>query len=378
MNQKELNEIRRRLAFDKNCINKIYGCFVSSTKEIISYLDEPLSVMPQTEAERYLGLFKKALSGGLGRNLVDIEFSTQQVADSEEHRLLMGLRSDMDNRELREEFYQKVISSVSFGDSNYVILLAADVYDVPFKGTDGLGVEDASETMFSYFVCSICPVNESKTELGYVVGENAFHNCTFPQTVAAPELGFMFPAFDDRAATIYNALMYTRDAGDAHQEFVDSVFHIEPPMPAEEQKETFQSVLAESLEEDCCFDVLQSVHEQIRERLEQHKESRDPAPLEFSQREVGEILESSGVAKERVETFKERCTEHFGSEKSLNPKNIIDSKKFELVTPNVKITVAPEASYMVETKIINGRKYILIPADEGVMINGVNVRITED
>ncbi len=376
MNQKELNEIRRRLAFDKNCISKIYGCYVNSNKDIISYIEEPISVMPQTEAERYLGLFKKSLSGSLGRNLVDIVFSTQQVAGSEEHSLLMDLRSNMDDREIRESFYKKVISSVSFGDSNYLILLAADTYDVPFKGTDGLGVDDASDTMFSYFICSVCPVNESKTELGYVLDENAFHNCTFPQTVAAPELGFMFPAFDDRAANIYNALMYTKDVGEAHQEFIDALFNISAPMPAEEQKEAFQSVLAESLEEDCSFDVIQSVHEQIRERIEQYKESRDPEPFGFSQSEVGEMLQNSGVAKERVESFKEKCSEHFGSEASLNPKNIVDSKKFELVTPEVKITVSPEASYMVETKVINGRKYILIPADEGVLINGVNVRIT--
>ncbi len=379
MNQKELNEIRRRLTFDKNCIGKIYGCFVNNNKDIISYIEEPLSLMPQTEAERYLGLLKKTLSGSLGRNLVDIVFSTQQVADSDEHRLLMGLRStSLDDRELRETLYKKIIDAVHFGDSNYIILLAFDTYDVPFKGTDGLGVEDSSDTMFSYFICTVCPVNESKIELGYIAGENAFHNCTFPQTVASPELGFMFPTFDDRATNIYNALMYTKDVGDAHQEFIDSIFNIEPPMPAEDQKQTFQSVLAESLEEDCSFDVIQSMHEQILDRIEQHKESRDPEPLGFSQHEVGEMLKNSGAPKERVESFIEKCSEQFGTETSLNPKNIIDSKKFELVTPQVKISVAPEASYTVETKIINGRKYILIPADEGVLINGVNVRITED
>ena len=77
MNQKELNEIRRRFKLDKNSISRIYGCYVNSSREIIAYIDQSLGLMPQEEAEKYLGLLKKALSGTLGRNLIDIVFSTQ-------------------------------------------------------------------------------------------------------------------------------------------------------------------------------------------------------------------------------------------------------------------------------------------------------------
>lgn len=376
MNQKELNEIRRRLALDKNCMSKVYGCFVNQMKEIIAYIEEPVAAMPQSEGERYMALFKKALSGSLGKNLIDIEFSTRQVMESEEHSLLMDIRRDIGNAELREKLYRKIIPAVNL-DCNYIILLGADRYDVPFKGTDDLSVEDASETVFSYFVCSVCPVNESKTELGYVADRSAFHNCTFPQTVAAPEMGFMFPCFDERATNIYNALFYTKNTDMMQQEFIESVFKTEIPMSAGEQKTTFREVLTETLEEDCSFDIVQSVHEQICERIVEHKESKDPQPLNLSCREVGDILESSGVAKEKVEVFKEKVKKQFGEDKPLKPQNIIESKKFEVQTPQVKISVTPEFSYLVETKVINGRKYILIPADEGVEVNGVSVNINE-
>ena len=376
MNQKELNEIRRRLALDKNCMSKVYGCFVNKTKEIIAYIEEPFAVMPQSEGERYMALLKKSLSGSLGKNLIDIEFSTQQVVEGPEHKLLMDIRADIANAELREALYQKIIPAVNL-DSNYIILLGADHYDVPFKGTDDISMEDASETVFNYFVCSVCPVNESKTELGYVIDQSAFHNCTFPQTVAAPEMGFMFPCFDDRATNIYNALFYTKDTDMMQQKFIDSVFKTEIPMSAGEQKMTFQEVLTETLEEDCSFDIIQAVHEQICERIVEHKESKNPQPLDLSSREVGDILESSGVAKEKVETFKEKVKIQFGEDKPLKPQNIIESKKFEVVTPQVKISVAPEYSYLVETKVINGRKYLMIPADEGVEVNGVSVKISE-
>lgn len=59
MNQKELNELRRRWKPDKNAISRIYGCFVNSNKEIITDLDESLGMMTQEEAEKYLSLLKR-------------------------------------------------------------------------------------------------------------------------------------------------------------------------------------------------------------------------------------------------------------------------------------------------------------------------------
>ena len=67
MNQKELNEIRRRFKLDKNSISKIFGCYVNSNKEIISWIDASMGLMQQEEQEMYLGLLKKALSGALAK-----------------------------------------------------------------------------------------------------------------------------------------------------------------------------------------------------------------------------------------------------------------------------------------------------------------------
>ncbi|MGE4277713.1 MAG: DUF4317 domain-containing protein [Lawsonibacter sp.] len=379
MNQKELNEIRRRLAPNKNSISRIYGCYVNSGKQIVSYLDESLGFMPELELEKYMGLFKKTLSGGLGKSLMDIVFSTGQVQDSEEHRLLTSLRSSaLGNAEAREQFYQKVIGSLDMEGSNYLILLASDAYDVPYRGKDDQTQADASDTVFTYIVCAVCPVRDGKPELGYFSGENEFHGYATNQIVAPPELGFLFPTFDDRTANIYNALFYSKNTAQIHREFIDAVFHTEAPMSADEQKETFQNVLTDALEDGCSYDVVQAVHEQIRERIEQHKESKNPEQLDLTAREVGEMLQSSGIPEQQVQVFREKCSEAFGDGTALNPRNIIDSGKFELVTPQVKISVDPECSYLVETRTIGGRNYILIPADEGVEVNGVGVKITKD
>ena len=191
MNLKEVSELRRRFRMDRNAISRIYGCFVNSSREIVSYIDESMGILPQDEAEKYLNLLKKALSGKLGKNLIDIIFSTEQVADSDEHRLLMALRdSELKDGEIREEFYQKIINSLDLGDSNYLILLAYDTYDVPRKNKNDEMDADASDAVFSYVVCCVCPVKERKVELGFFPGDNEFHSCA-GQIVAAPELGFL-------------------------------------------------------------------------------------------------------------------------------------------------------------------------------------------
>ncbi len=374
MNQKEMNELRRRFRPDKSAISRIYGCYVNSSREVVSYLDESLGRMPQEEAEKYLGLLKKVLSGTLGKNLIDIVFSTRQVVDSDEHRMLMSLRdSGLKDSELRNSFYQKVIDSLDMGDSNYLILLAHDAYDVPHRGGDGEVQPDSSEQVFSYFVCCVCPVKNGKLELGYCPGENEFHNCAPSQIVAPPELGFLFPAFDSRTANIYNALAYARKADELHQEFLDAVFHTEPPMSAGEQRDAFQTALSQALDGACNFAVIQGVHEQLTERIEQHRQSKDPEPLTVTVKEVGDILRSCGVNEAQTAAFCDSCGQQFGEGAALSPANLIDSRRFEIKTGDITLSLPPDRSYLVETQMIDGRKYLLIPTDGALEINGLPV-----
>ena len=180
MNQKELSELRRRFHVNKNNIAKIYGCYVNTRKEIISYLDEPLDFLHEDEAEKFLSLLRKTLSGTLGRNLMDIVFSTEQVMDSEEHRLLNTLRqTGLKDKEVRDTFYQKAIESIDMDEQNYLLLLIHDTYDVPGRGKDDEFLSDASDTVFSYVVCCVCPVKDGKTELSYFPEEQEFHHCKY-------------------------------------------------------------------------------------------------------------------------------------------------------------------------------------------------------
>lgn len=377
MNQKEINELRRRFRADKSNISRIYGCFVNTNREIVAYLDSSLALMKQEEVEVYLARLKKCLSGGMGRNLIDVEFATQQVADSSEHRLLMALKSShCEDAKARDELYGRIISALDMEQNNYVILLAADAYDVPYRGSDDEDQADASAEVFNYFVCAVCPVKEATADLRFFYDVNELHVTSSGPIVDNTAIGFLFPAFDNRATNIYNALYFARKPDELHEEFIQAVFHTEPPMSAPDQKNTFHTALSAALESECSYEVVQMVNEQLRERIAEHKELKNPEALTLSTGEVGTILRNGGVSDAHVEAFTKSVEAEFGEDAALMPTNLVDGK-FEIVTPEVKITMSPEYSYMVETKIINGRKYILIPADDGMEVNGVAVEIRE-
>ncbi len=377
MNERELGEIRRRVRRDRSNMTAIYGCYVNSQKEIISTFCQSTGIMPENEAEKYFAVMKRSLSGTIGKNLIDICFSTKQVTDGAEHKLLMEVRKTaLRDENCRMALFRKIIDSVSF-EENYVILIGCDSYDVPFRGKDGQTQSDASTEVYTYLLCAVCPVKQKKPSLRYVAEEKEFHDGGLAHEVCAPEMGFLFPAFDDRRTNIYNALFYTRDTKCSHDGLVSALFNTKAPKPAAEQKKSFEALLTTSLGEDCSMEVVQTVHNQICQSIEMHKESKLPDTLLISKDQVKTALSGCGVPENKMAKFSIAYDEAFGHEAELYPKNIINKNSFEIKTPSVSIKVDPEYSDLIETRVIGGVKYILIPADEDVEVNGVSIHIHE-
>ena len=377
MIDKEIGEIRRHLRRDRSNITAIYGCYVNENKEIITQFRQSTGMMPENESDKYFATLRRTLSGSIGKNLIDITFKTSQVAGSPEHKLLMDLRaSQLKDDTLREELCRKIIDTVVM-EGNYLILLACDTYDVPFKSKDDSFQKDQSDETYSYILCTICPVKQTKANLHYVPEEKLFHDGAMNQMVSAPALGFLFPAFDNRSTNIYNALYYTHDVKNGQDALIEALFNTPVPKPAAEQKKSFEALLTTSLGDECSLDVVQTVHDQLCQRIELHKESKVPDPLMVSKEDVKEVLTSCGVSDEHVAKFSVDYDEVFGFEADLHPKNIIDNKHFEIKTPDVIIKVDPARSDLIETRIIGGVKYIMICADEDVEVNGVSIHISE-
>ena len=374
MNTKEISELRRRFRADRSNISRVCGCFVNDQKEIISEFDQSLGMMGEDDAEQVLKTLKRTLSGTVGRNLLDVEFSTQQVLQGEEHLLLSKLRdSRLQDTESVHALYQKIISSLEI-EGNFLILLAADAYDVFSYAADGEQKEESDE-VFSYILCSICPIKEGKPSLSYYLPGNCFRSVCADSVLSYPALGFLFPAFDDRTTNIYGALYYTHDLTDNHKELSDALFGSPIPMPAAEQKQTFGHILEETMAEDCSLRVVRSVHGQIMQMIEEHKAEKIEEPLVMTKTDASDMLRFCGVEEEKVTSFERKFEEAFGADTALTPVNIADKKQMRVEMPDVEIKVAAGCGDLVETRMIDGKQYVLIRVDGDVTVNGVNVKI---
>ena len=148
-------------------------------------------------------------------------------------------------------------------------------------------------------------------------------------------------------------------------------------MPAQAQQASFRTLLTDALADECSLDVVQSVHSEISQMIQMHKESRVAEPLKLDKEQVKAVLNGSGISPERIAKFSVDYDAAFGYEAELFPRNVIDQKKFEITTPDVVIKVNPERSDLIETRVIGGVKYIMICADESVEVNGVCINIAQ-
>ena len=378
MTKKELAEIKRRFTLDHNNITCIRGCYINSKGEVISSFTRSLVGMAQEEAEKYLSIFKRVLSGEQEQALHTIDFSPEQVISSEQHKLLMALRKcALKDEDIVSAFFDEARCALQPEENqHFLILLMHDGYDVPYRGKDDTVSVEMSAEVFHYVLCAVCPVKMTKPALIYNAGNNDFCNREADWAVSMPEMGFMFPAFEERAANIYNAVYYTKDLADSHESFAEAVFGAPPPVPAKAQQDSFQGVLQSSLGDECSYEVLNAVHEQAMEKIQEQKaDHRAQAPAKMDKNEVGAVLRDCGVTEEKRAAFEEAFDREFGVAASVNAAAVSSPKQFQVKTPDVVIKVSPDRSDLLETRVIDGHPYILIRAEEGVEVNGVNVNI---
>lgn len=375
MIKQEINEIKRLFTPNSCSITRICGCYVDDEKNKKTDFKEAFLSLPEEEIFKYFELLRKTLSGSIGKNLLNLEFPTDTELEGGTQEFLLKLRdSKLKDDALLEEFYDRVIGSYEYV-GNYLILLIHDAYDVPGKALDGMTMDDASDTVFEYLLCCICPVALSKPGLSYDASLNEFHNRIRDWVVNMPETGFLFPSFNDRATDIHSTLFFNKNPEEPHSEFVEGILGCSLPLSAGSQKETFQTIIEETLGEDCEYEVVKSIHENLAEMIEEHKEI--PEPLTLDKKEVKNLLEKSGVEEEKLKDFDALYDAAAGDDTALFVSNVASIRSFEVKTPDVVVKVNPDRADLVNTMMVDGRRCLVIEINDQVEVNGINVSVAE-
>lgn len=370
MTRKEINEIKSQYTLEDCGILRLCGCYVDGERNKITQFNENFLNLPEEEKHKYFDIFKKTLSGTPGKNLIDMKFNVDAYADEGARTFLMNLRdSGLKDDRLLDEFYDRIINNYSYV-GNYLILLINQVYDIPAVTTDNIEMEDASDEVYSYILCSICHVNLSKPGLGYDEEDNNFHDKKQSHMVDVPDVGFLFPAFNKRSADEDMTLFYTKDVSEFEYGLIDCLLDCAIPLPAKQQKETFNTLVNEALGEDADLEVVKSIHENLEQIIEDKKQE-SPAPVMLDKTEVKELLVKSGVRDERLENFEEHFEMAAGEHGKLVASNVSSGRKFEVKTPDVVIKINSDKTDIVSTQVIDGRQCLVIQIDERLEVNGI-------
>lgn len=372
MTRKELNEIKSQYTLEDCGILRLCGCYVDGERNKITQFNENFLNLPEEEKHKYFDIFKKTLSGTPGKNLVDMKFNVDAYADEGARTFLMNLRdSGLKDDRLLNEFYDRIINNYSYV-GNYLILLINQVYDIPAVTTDNIEMDDASDEVYSYILCSICHVNLSKPGLGYDEEDNNFHDKKQNHMVDVPDVGFLFPAFNKRGADEDMTLFYTKDVSEFEDGLIDCLLDCAVPLPAKQQKETFTSLVNEALGEEADLEIVKNIHENLEQIIEEKKQE-SPAPVMLDKTEMKDLLEKSGVKEEKLENFEEHFEMAAGEHGKLVASNVSSGKKFEVKTPDVVIKINSDKTDIVSTQVIDGRQCLVIQIDERLEVNGISV-----
>lgn len=379
MNKKEVLEIRKQYKPEECSITRICGCYVDGNKEIIAQSKDAFLSLPDEEIFKYLTIFKQTLSGTIGKNLINMEFPLAQEMPGGTQEFLLKLRnSKLTDDTLIDEFYREIIENYNYGENYYIILIHV-AYDIPGKSTDGMEMFDASDEVFEYLLCSICPVHLSKEGLCYNPETNQIENRIRDWLIEPPVKGFLFPTFDDRSTNIHGVLYYSKQAEDLQPEFIENALGCTFPMSAGSQKSTFQSVVMNTLGDECEYEVIRNIHDTLNDIIDEAKENPEPPVL--TKPEMKRLLANSGITAERMEHFEASFDHIAGENAEFLVTNIAETRKFSIQTPDVVVKVNPERSDLVETKIIDGKQCLVIEINDQVEVNGVPIRTissTED
>ena len=349
------------------------GCYVDHEKNRKCEINRSFLSLPEEEAFKYFEIFKQTLTGTLGKKLINMEFPLHQEEAGGTQEFLYRLRnSKLEDEALIDEFYNKIIDNFEYGENYYIILIHA-VYDVPGKASDGSEMFDASDNVYEYILCSICPVKLSKAGLSYDVDQNSIVGRNRDWVVDPPVKGFLFPAFNDRTADIHQALYFTKKPEELQPKLIEELLGSDIPLSAENQKVTFNEILSETLGEECNFEMVRCIHDNLQEMIEENKE--EPEPLELDKFDMRRLLEQSGASEEKLEKVETVFTQTAGEKRRLMAANVAETKKFSIETPDVVIKVSPDRADLVETRIIDDRKCLVIAINDHVEVNGLDIEM---
>lgn len=374
MNKKEAMELKRSIKSEDFVIDTLVTAFVRHDENgkpfLYSFNRQGYSQIEEEERFKYVEFCKNVLTGKFEKNLLNVELDSSDMSKQDQ---LLNLRDNaLENDEQDKTFILNMAENYEVKEHLFVMLISAK-YEVPKKATDGAVLEDETDT-YSYILCSINPIKLEKAGICYSEAQKRFIDLPQKLVVDKPLNGFLYPAFNDRAADVNSLVFFTKKADNIHNELIKMLTGNIVPLSAEEQKDIFEDIIMKVSGEDVSYETMESIYTEVAEKIETRKMT--DSPTDIGKEEIKDILRSCGVEEKHLsidEAYDSRITEEGDV---FNLENLVADNKFDIgVGSDVTIKVAPGKSHLVEKRRVDGAECFVIPITGKIELNGTEVTI---
>ena len=350
MEKSDIKEIRKQVKAKDPIIDWIYGLYVSSENEVVCESLNRFRDLEEAAQFRYQNLFAKTLSPRTGRDAFSVRLKAQ-AGD------LLYLREEKKNKEDFGDFRDQLLENYVHTDPYYATVTRL-IYDVPTKGKDMATLED-SDYVYEALLVSICPAKLSAAALG--LQDDIITELDRRWIVGNPKTGFLYPAFSDRTEDRNELLVHS--VSPDTEDYLKAWFEIEEegqPVGMKAQKDLFADFLGRMnvTVEDAAL-MQEAV---VNKAAEEETGDTMTAP------ELKRLASYVGI---NTDAFDETYDEVIGDVPLA--KDALVEKYVTVKTDAATLKLPTEKAQLIETRVIDGREYILIPADGAIEVNGTPV-----
>ena len=353
MKKSDMRELRKVVKSENSVVEKVWCCYVDTENNVFYEKMRRLSDMEEAERARHKDILTGVLSTAIGKKV----FPAWLAEQNQDLVALKGL--EWTDTEIFSSFRDSLLETYSHLDPYYAIA-GRVVYDVPTKTKDKAYTGE-SDMVYTAMVFANCPAKLSGAELG-VKDENIVE-LERRWVVKRPELGFLYPSFDERGENRNEAALFGKDP--AADNFITTLFSMkEQDIPAslEEQQERFEGLMTDL---DVDMETASTLTKAIAERAAEDKESD-----EIEKATIRRCAADAGVD---VTDFDEYYENNVGTTKLTEAALV--GKSVTIETGDFKLNIPTEKSDLITTRKVDGVNCILIPVDGDIVVNGVKTSL---
>lgn len=343
MEKSDIGSIRKRIKNSQEVFTMILtGNFVDG--KLVSSRIRPYLALEEEELDIYNAIFLKILGGRLNRNAYVINCN-RDVSESPMGRVL---RDGMQDVGLCKDVLLQTAAE-SYVDKKGRFSIIAVIGEMNTAGD-------------TFLLCAICPVEKEKPKLVYNARDKELCDGLCQFAVKAPAVAIMYPGIEEKAPVYDEALFYAKSIKTEYDDLITNMVSGNIPATSNKTKEWFSETLGK-LGEPIHYEQVKFIQNELT----------DKAAVEqrMGKEEILSVLKHSGVSQPSRDVFAKEFDETFGKDE-LAAENLMPTGAMEITNGLIKIHVTEDGKSLLQIKMVDGRKSIVIPlVENNILVNGI-------